>query len=768
MNTIKEKKRWFCWNAREKNGRMTKIPCALNGSATGTNEKYAHTWVTFDEATAAMRLHGYTGVGFVIPEGMFFLDKDHVAPDDPAVKEFLVQFPTYAEQSFSGQGLHIYGFCDLSRLPVKDGKLDKRYYTKNPHNGLEVYIGGLTNRFAAFTGDTVQELPLADCTEALLVLLEDLMLRERNTEPAPPTVDNAISSDDPRIEEIIEALRWDKNGQKFVRLFDDGDITGYNSQSEADAALCAIIAFRAGPNPALIDAVFRQSALYRDDKWARVDYRDSTISCAIEARRGVYHYSLKEKPPFIAIHPKTGAECVSATRLAQFIRENLRYIFVQDHAMSGARCYVYRDGAYRLMSRTMMLGVIKQHIVDYDEHLVKTHTLNEVYELLLTDNFFVSEEELNADETIINFQNGLLHLPDMKLLPHSPDVYSSIQIPCDWPGRPMATPVYDRYMRMLTGGNSGHIRLLEEFSGVCLSNIKGWRMKKALFMYGPGDTGKSILKSLVEHLLGRGNFIGIDLAEIEARFGTGSIYGKRLAGSSDMSFLTVAELKTFKKCTGGDSLFAEFKGQNSFEYTFGGLLWFCMNRLPKFGGDDGQWVYDRIMQVPCVNVIPSEKQDKHLLDKLLSEREGIVYRLVTALKGVIANGYRFTEPESVREDRRRYQETNSTVITFFKDCMIPVPRGEKYRYCTAMKVYAAYQGWCRDNNRGYAKSAREFKEELAAYLGMPAPSLTVRRREGMVYREYTLSVDAADNYVRGIVYCSDSVDEEFIKEGESA
>lgn len=399
---------------------------------------------------------------------------------------------------------------------------------------------------------------------------------------------------------------------------------------------------------------------------------------------------------------------------------------------------------------------------------MKTHTLNEVYELLLTDNFFVSEEELNADETIINFQNGLLHLPDMKLLPHSPDVYSSIQIPCDWPGRPMATPVYDRYMRMLTGGNSGHIRLLEEFSGVCLSNIKGWRMKKALFMYGPGDTGKSILKSLVEHLLGRGNFIGIDLAEIEARFGTGSIYGKRLAGSSDMSFLTVAELKTFKKCTGGDSLFAEFKGQNSFEYTFGGLLWFCMNRLPKFGGDDGQWVYDRIMQVLCVNVIPPEKQDKHLLDKLLSEREGIVYRLVTALKGVIANGYRFTEPESVREDRRRYQETNSTVITFFKDCMIPVPRGEKYRYCTAMKVYAAYQGWCRDNNRGYAKSAREFKEELAAYLGMPAASLTVRRREGMVYREYTLSVDAADNYVRGIVYCSDSVEEEFIKEGESA
>ena len=47
-------------------------------------------------------------------------------------------------------------------------------------------------------------------------------------------------------------------------------------------------------------------------------------------------------------------------------------------------------------------------------------------------------------------------------------------------------------------------------------------------MVGEGDTGKSQLKSLVERLLGKGNFIGIDLKDIEARFGTGAIYGTRL------------------------------------------------------------------------------------------------------------------------------------------------------------------------------------------------------------------------------------------------
>ena len=94
-------------------------------------------------------------------------------------------------------------------------------------------------------------------------------------------------------------------------------------------------------------------------------------------------------------------------------------------------------------------------------------------------------------------------------------------------------------------------------------------------------------------MLKNGNFIGIDLKEIEARFGTVDIYGTRLASFSDMSFLAVDELKTLKKITGGDSLYAEFKGQQTFKFTHNSLLWFCMNRLPKFVGGNSQCVYPK-------------------------------------------------------------------------------------------------------------------------------------------------------------------------------
>ena len=105
-------------------------------------------------------------------------------------------------------------------------------------------------------------------------------------------------------------------------------------------------------------------------------------------------------------------------------------------------------------------------------------------------------------------------------------------------------------------------------------------------------------------------------------------------------------------------------------------------RLLKFGRDDGKWVYDRIMVVDCPNVISKEQQDKQLLEKMYAERRGIVKKTVKALQTVIANGYRFTEPDSIAEARRDYQSANSTVISFYEECMCPWENGKIVRHCT--------------------------------------------------------------------------------------
>lgn len=740
LEELKQMKIWMLWKRKASGNRVAKVPCSAKGKVCGVSENYAKDWVTWEQAQQALQRIQSDGVGFRIPDGMFFLDIDHRDLKDPMVQKILNQYNSYSEFSVSGEGIHIYGLCDIAQLPVyQEGengawKLSKDYYTHHPDNGLELYIGKLTNRFAAFTGNVIADLPLRDCTDMIQNTLDTYMRRGKTK-----------SAKEQKVDQIIQQLRSQKNGAKFSELFDHGEIDG-KSHSEADVALCAVVAFRTGDDPALIDAVFRKSALYRE-KWEREDYRSQTIARGIElSQRRKSH--IKETPPFIKEDDKH-RKYVSAPLLAKYVREHLQYLLVRDNGNQSIIKYVYTDGVYKLYDLNMLHGAVKQFVVDFDEELVKMSVIKEAVQLILSDLDYLSQDDLNADEDIINFQNGLLRVTEdsITLLPHSPDVLSTIQIPCCWRADEVATPVFDRYMDTLTNGDEAVKQLLLQVVGLAISNVQGWRTKKVLFLVGDGNTGKSQLKSLTERLLGKGNYIGIDLSEIEARFGTGAIYGKRLAGSSDMSFMNIAELKTLKRISGGDSIFSEFKGQQPFEYTFRGILFFCMNKLPHFSGDTGRWMFERLVVVHCPNVIPVEQQDKQLLDKMYAEREGIVQKCVKALQTVIANGYKFSEPDSVVAARAQYRAENSTVITFFEECMCPWPEGKiGGSTITTGTIHRVYAAWCKLNNNGYAKSAKEFREELAAHLGTTFADMTTRCHGNTYYKEFTLTDDTQDNY----------------------
>lgn len=122
MRELKALPIWFLWRKEMDGDRINKVPFAAGGGATGTNEKYRHTWVTYEEAIVAAEKVGAAGVGFVIPEGCFFLDIDHATLGDPRVQIMLSRFDSYAEYSVSGNGLHIYGKVDLRKLPITPDK----------------------------------------------------------------------------------------------------------------------------------------------------------------------------------------------------------------------------------------------------------------------------------------------------------------------------------------------------------------------------------------------------------------------------------------------------------------------------------------------------------------------------------------------------------------------------------------------------------------------------------------------------------------------
>ena len=91
MNSLKKKPVWVTWRYKDDGG---KLPISvITGKETGTNSSHSHEWTTFDELSETDK------VGFIIPEGYFFLDVDHKDPHSEIVQNLLRQFPTYAEVS---------------------------------------------------------------------------------------------------------------------------------------------------------------------------------------------------------------------------------------------------------------------------------------------------------------------------------------------------------------------------------------------------------------------------------------------------------------------------------------------------------------------------------------------------------------------------------------------------------------------------------------------------------------------------------------------
>ncbi|WP_423190758.1 DUF5906 domain-containing protein [Allobaculum mucilyticum] len=105
--------------------------------------------------------------------------------------------------------------------------------------------------------------------------------------------------------------------------------------------------------------------------------------------------------------------------------------------------------------------------------------------------------------------------------------------------------------------------------------------EKALFLIGDGNTGKSQIRKFADLLVGRNNSTGQDLDDLEKRFGTSLMYGKRVCGSSDLKFSAIPELNVFKKTTGGDPVDAEFKGESAFSFIYKGVSGFAETEFPS-------------------------------------------------------------------------------------------------------------------------------------------------------------------------------------------
>lgn len=271
---LKERIQWVICSLVEKDGKTKKIPYTLKGyNASSIDPK---TWTSYKPIFAAVvKYPGKYLPGFILTEEdpFIFLDYDHVIDPitgkcDPEIWEEIISLNTYTEISQSGTGIHVIG---IGTIPG----------SKRRSGCLEMYQD---KRAVALTGNHLEGTPLTvneiqkPALKAIYEKIDPPVQKSHNEvgEQKQEVLKNISGSDD----EVIKICENAKNGEKFMKLFKgiwEGD---YKSQSEADLALCSLIASRTG-NFDQIDRIFRKSGLYRS-KWdVHEIYRVNTITKAL-------------------------------------------------------------------------------------------------------------------------------------------------------------------------------------------------------------------------------------------------------------------------------------------------------------------------------------------------------------------------------------------------------------------------------------------------------------------------------------------------------
>ena len=722
----------FCnWRYELRDGNKTKVPY-VSGTKRKANVDDPNTFVAFETAVSAT---GYDGIGIRVSGSIVGIDLDHCMEDGkllPWAQEIVDRFNvTYIEISPSGEGIRI--FCLLPSGFVYD---TQTYYIKK--GNIEVYIPGHTNRFLTVTGNAITETPVTETADALTWLLDTYMRRPTPPTPAVAAPGESYLGDD----EVICKASASKNGEKFTRLW-NGDITGYKSQSEADAALVSILAFWCSGDKAQMDRLFRQSCLMRE-KWDSLrgaDTYGNTVINKMVARMTDYY-----KP----IIPRSAAEDFGVNRLkeldpmdsskypwndigaghifADFFQNRLRY--VPERKM----WFHYADGIWRpdtgnlramkyCMELANLMYTFALEIKDeekrksYMKYASRWQSHSNRVNILKDAQVHhpISYGSFDADIYIFNCKNGTLHIGTGEFTEHrSTDLLTKISPviydPTAYSER------FSTYIDEIMSGDVDRAKFLQKILGYGLTGDT--RHECMTILYGVTTrNGKGTLCESVLKVLGDYGCASRPETIAMKSYTNGSQPSEDVARLAGVRFVNIPEpgkgmvldAAKVKAMTGNDTLNARYLHENSFDFQPQFKIYVNTNFLPVIN-DMTLFSSDRII------IIPFDRHfDEHSRDTTLKRRfaEDSVQ---SAILNWLLEGYRLLQseglflPKSVKEATDRYQHDSDKMALFFEDNLVA---DETAEVMTA-RVYARYKEWCQENGT-YPEGMKNFKQGLQAF-----------------------------------------------------
>jgi putative DNA primase/helicase len=719
-----ERNQWVAWKWAERDGKPTKVPVnpKTGGNAAADNPA---TWNTYEAATRAVKRFNAAGVGFVFTDSDPFSGVDlddcrnpKTGEIEPWGWEIIRALNSYSEVSPSGKGVKV--FLE-GKIPGRGRK--KKYQT----GAVEMYSRA---RYFTVTGQHVKgtssviesRLPEVTALHAKIFGARD------RAKPHNLPVEESCGAKYLDDAALIKRALAAKNGGKFRRLWAgkwEGDCA---SQSEADLALCSLLAFWTGRDPGRIDALFRCSGLMRE-KWDRADYRESTVSKACEAtggiwepRRGGANQKGAGRTDSKSSPEDQNAEADDQSRPPEFSDDTLALRFTELHGADLR--YTAAWGRWSVWTGTrwqqdqtwyvfdLSRGVCRKSSASCPDmriapRIASAVTVAAVERLARADRRHAATvEQWDADPWLLNTPAGVVDLQTGKLRAAAREDYCTKITAVAPHGE---SPLWRAFLARITDENIELQTFLQVICGYALTGVT--REHALFFLYGTGANGKSVFLNTITGVMG--NYART--APIEAFItSTNDRHPTDLAGLQGARLVTAVETEDgrrwaeskLKAVTGGDCIAARFMRQDFFQFTPQFKLCVAGNHKPGLQTVD-EAMRRRFHLLPFTVTIPAAERDLELADRLRNEWSGILQWMIDGCLAWQREG--LAAPAVVKEATADYLAAEDAIGRWIEDCCIT---GGKH-WTAGASLFANWQQWCEQTGER-AGTQKRFTQALQA------------------------------------------------------
>ena len=323
---------------------------------------------------------------------------------------------------------------------------------------------------------------------------------------------------------------------------------------------------------------------------------------------------------------------------------------------------------------------------------------------------WLEQYRLNKPEAskLVSLQNGIFHLEDRVLIPHSLGFFTQNSLPFDYDEQ-ATCPIWEKFLGDVWPDDQESIDTLQEMFGYILSGDT--RQQKFFNIIGPRRSGKGTINKVLVALLGQHNTVAPQLEELCDSFGLQPWLGKLLASFTDARAPErnrSAVVSQLLRIVGGDTVTVNRKNKESWNGYLPTRIVIYSNEVLQLT-ENSNALTGRMIVLKMIHSF-YDKEDADLSYKLSKELSGIFNWAMKGLERRLERGGHFVQPNTGKEYLELMSELGNPIGTFAEEALIFDPSAATPKD----EVFACYKHWATKKNIPYGTELAFKRRFLAA------------------------------------------------------